>query len=205
MPYVTESNITKIVLDRWNAVPNPRLRQIVQSMIRHLHAFARDVERQAQSMLGGMRLDGARGVFPIVAMTAQRLVGEYDTVVGDLRQPVPEQHLNAQFVQCGGDHLARAGSELVRITVDRDEAAAAVPHIRDRLAQMGVAVPLIGDFNDWDPAAYPMKRQPDGNWLIQVPLHHGHHHYQRPRHAAGQESSARARLDLCKADCRHHR
>ena len=31
--------------------------------------------------------------------------------------------------------LARAGSELVRITVDRDEAAAAVPHIRDRLAQ----------------------------------------------------------------------
>ena len=34
--------------------------------------------------------------------------------------------------------LYRAGSELVRITVDRDEAAKAVPHIRDRLAQMGV-------------------------------------------------------------------
>jgi (E)-4-hydroxy-3-methylbut-2-enyl-diphosphate synthase len=43
--------------------------------------------------------------------------------------------------------LARAGSELVRITVDRDEAAAAVPHIRDRLARMGVSVPLIGDFH----------------------------------------------------------
>jgi (E)-4-hydroxy-3-methylbut-2-enyl-diphosphate synthase len=43
--------------------------------------------------------------------------------------------------------LARAGSELVRITVDRDEAAAAVPHIRDRLGRMGVAVPLIGDFH----------------------------------------------------------
>ncbi len=43
--------------------------------------------------------------------------------------------------------LARAGSELVRITVDRDEAAAAVPHIRDRLAQMRVKVPLIGDFH----------------------------------------------------------
>jgi (E)-4-hydroxy-3-methylbut-2-enyl-diphosphate synthase len=43
--------------------------------------------------------------------------------------------------------LARAGSELVRITVDRDEAAAAVPRIRDRLAQMNVAVPLIGDFH----------------------------------------------------------
>ncbi|HSM20207.1 MAG TPA: flavodoxin-dependent (E)-4-hydroxy-3-methylbut-2-enyl-diphosphate synthase [Hyphomicrobiales bacterium] len=43
--------------------------------------------------------------------------------------------------------LARAGAELVRITVDRDAAAAAVPHIRDRLAQMGVAVPLVGDFH----------------------------------------------------------
>jgi (E)-4-hydroxy-3-methylbut-2-enyl-diphosphate synthase len=43
--------------------------------------------------------------------------------------------------------LARAGSELVRITVDRDEAAAAVPHIRDRLLQMNVQVPLIGDFH----------------------------------------------------------
>jgi (E)-4-hydroxy-3-methylbut-2-enyl-diphosphate synthase len=43
--------------------------------------------------------------------------------------------------------LARAGSELVRITVDRDEAAAAVPHIRDRLARMGVTTPLIGDFH----------------------------------------------------------
>ena len=43
--------------------------------------------------------------------------------------------------------LARAGSELVRVTVDREEAAAAVPHIRDRLDQMGVATPLIGDFH----------------------------------------------------------
>ncbi|QGM46981.1 flavodoxin-dependent (E)-4-hydroxy-3-methylbut-2-enyl-diphosphate synthase [Methylocystis heyeri] len=43
--------------------------------------------------------------------------------------------------------LARAGSELVRITVDRDEAAAAVPHIREKLDQMGVDVPLVGDFH----------------------------------------------------------
>lgn len=43
--------------------------------------------------------------------------------------------------------LWRAGSELVRITVDRAEAAAAVPVIRDKLAAMGVAVPLIGDFH----------------------------------------------------------
>ncbi len=43
--------------------------------------------------------------------------------------------------------LARAGSELVRITVDRDEAAAAVPHIRDGLLKLGIPVPLIGDFH----------------------------------------------------------
>jgi (E)-4-hydroxy-3-methylbut-2-enyl-diphosphate synthase len=43
--------------------------------------------------------------------------------------------------------LARAGSELVRITVDREDAARAVPFIRDRLDQMGVSVPLVGDFH----------------------------------------------------------
>jgi (E)-4-hydroxy-3-methylbut-2-enyl-diphosphate synthase len=43
--------------------------------------------------------------------------------------------------------LARAGSELVRITVDRDESAAAVPHIREKLMRMGVGVPLVGDFH----------------------------------------------------------
>ena len=43
--------------------------------------------------------------------------------------------------------LARAGSEIVRITVDRDESAAALPHIRDRLASMGYDVPLVGDFH----------------------------------------------------------
>jgi (E)-4-hydroxy-3-methylbut-2-enyl-diphosphate synthase len=43
--------------------------------------------------------------------------------------------------------LWRAGSEIVRITVDRDEAAAAVPHIRDKLAQRGVNVPIVGDFH----------------------------------------------------------
>jgi (E)-4-hydroxy-3-methylbut-2-enyl-diphosphate synthase len=43
--------------------------------------------------------------------------------------------------------LARAGSELVRITVDRDEAAKAVPRIRDRLHKGGVRVPIVGDFH----------------------------------------------------------
>ena len=48
-------------------------------------------------------------------------------------------------IQCA--ELARAGSELVRITVNTPEAAAAVPGICDHLARMGVDVPLIGDFH----------------------------------------------------------
>src|SRR3978361_811533 len=54
--------------------------------------------------------------------------------------------------------LSRAGSEMVRITVDRDEAAAAVPHIRDGLRKLGVTTPLIGDFHYIGPkllAEYP--------------------------------------------------
>jgi (E)-4-hydroxy-3-methylbut-2-enyl-diphosphate synthase len=43
--------------------------------------------------------------------------------------------------------LARAGSELVRLTVDRPQAAQAVPYIRDRVREMGVMVPLVGDFH----------------------------------------------------------
>ena len=43
--------------------------------------------------------------------------------------------------------LWRAGSEKVRITVNNEESAAAVPHIRDRLAMMGIDVPIIGDFH----------------------------------------------------------
>src|ERR1700689_5354683 len=43
--------------------------------------------------------------------------------------------------------LSRRGSEMVRITVDREEAAAAVPHIRDGLRKMGLFTPLIGDFH----------------------------------------------------------
>jgi len=43
--------------------------------------------------------------------------------------------------------LAQAGSELVRITVDRAEAAASVPHIKERLDRLGVEAPLVGDFH----------------------------------------------------------
>ena len=43
--------------------------------------------------------------------------------------------------------LARQGSEIVRITVDRDEAAKAVPHIKEQLLKRGVTAPLVGDFH----------------------------------------------------------
>src|SRR4029079_10596536 len=46
-----------------------------------------------------------------------------------------------------GAAVAHAGSEIVRITVDRDESAAAVPKIKERLSKLGVEVPLVGDFH----------------------------------------------------------
>jgi hydroxyquinol 1,2-dioxygenase len=54
MTYVTESNITDIVLDRWGSVPDPRLRKIMQSMITHLHAFVRDIEPTEQEWMAAI-------------------------------------------------------------------------------------------------------------------------------------------------------
>jgi 1,4-alpha-glucan branching enzyme len=45
------------------------------------------------------------------------------------------------------------------------------------LAPHAKHVSIVGDFNDWHPNAHPMKRQPDGAWIIQVQLSHGHHLY----------------------------
>jgi len=45
------------------------------------------------------------------------------------------------------------------------------------LADQAEQVSLVGDFNDWDPAAHPLKRELDGAWRIEVSLNHGHHHY----------------------------
>jgi (E)-4-hydroxy-3-methylbut-2-enyl-diphosphate synthase len=53
--------------------------------------------------------------------------------------------VNATVAQVAA--LARAGSEIVRITVDRNEAAAAVPHIKERLLRMNVDAPIVGDFH----------------------------------------------------------
>ena len=44
-------------------------------------------------------------------------------------------------------------------------------------APQAKSVSLIGDFNEWQPAAHPMKRMPDGGWVIRLELPHGHHQY----------------------------
>ena len=38
-------------------------------------------------------------------------------------------------------------------------------------------VSLVGDFNEWNPAAHPMQQMPDRSWLLTVELSHGHHRY----------------------------
>src|SRR5262252_3741002 len=48
MPYVTEDNLTDVALARWKDIPDPRLRQIMQSLIKHLHGFVRDIEPTQQ-------------------------------------------------------------------------------------------------------------------------------------------------------------
>ncbi len=39
------------------------------------------------------------------------------------------------------------------------------------------SVSVVGDFNQWNPTAHPMKRMPDRSWLLNVELKHGHHRY----------------------------
>jgi len=44
-------------------------------------------------------------------------------------------------------------------------------------APQAQSVSLVSDFNKWNPASHPMKRMPDGAWLLMVELKHGHHRY----------------------------
>jgi hydroxyquinol 1,2-dioxygenase len=44
MPYVTEKNMTDLAIERWSNIPDPRLRQVMTSLIKHLHGFVREVE-----------------------------------------------------------------------------------------------------------------------------------------------------------------
>jgi (E)-4-hydroxy-3-methylbut-2-enyl-diphosphate synthase len=83
--------------------------------------------RSIQAVVGGVKVGGDA---PIVVQSMT------NTDTADIEATVAQVRA-----------LARAGSEIVRVTVNTDEAAAAVPHIRDRLAQAGVTVPLVGDFH----------------------------------------------------------
>ena len=83
--------------------------------------------RSIPTVVGGVRVGGDA---PIVVQSMTNTdTADIDATVAQVRA------------------LAKAGSEIVRVTVNTDEAAAAVPHIRDRLAQSGVTVPLVGDFH----------------------------------------------------------
>lgn len=44
MPYVTEATLTDIALERWSDIPDPRLKQVMTSLVKHIHAFVRDIE-----------------------------------------------------------------------------------------------------------------------------------------------------------------
>jgi hydroxyquinol 1,2-dioxygenase len=44
MPFVTEANLTDIARERWNNIPDPRVRAIMTSLVKHIHAFVRDIE-----------------------------------------------------------------------------------------------------------------------------------------------------------------
>ena len=83
--------------------------------------------RARQTLVGGVAIGGAA---PVVVQSMT------NTDTADIAATVEQVAA-----------LARAGSELVRITVNTADAAAAVPYVRERLAAKGVEVPLIGDFH----------------------------------------------------------
>ncbi|HEY4075255.1 MAG TPA: flavodoxin-dependent (E)-4-hydroxy-3-methylbut-2-enyl-diphosphate synthase [Herbaspirillum sp.] len=92
---------------------------------------------------------------PSLRRAARRAVisyGSNEIVMGDGAPIVVQSMTNTDTADVIGTaiqvkDLARAGSELVRITVNNAEAAAAVPAIREQLDRMGVDVPLVGDFH----------------------------------------------------------
>ncbi len=95
-------------------------------------------------------------IFPVAFMSASRRSAVQVSIgsikVGGNAPVVVQSMTNTDTADVEGTAqqvkaLARAGSELVRVTVNSSEAAAAVAPIRERLDQMGVSVPLIGDFH----------------------------------------------------------
>src|SRR5436853_1398250 len=73
------------------------------------------------------------------------LVGSSAPIVVQSMTNTDTADIASTIKQCAA--LARAGSELVRVTVNNDEAAKAVPHIVEGLAKLGLKTPIIGDFH----------------------------------------------------------
>ena len=78
--------------------------------------------------------------------------GTHQVIIGGTHPVVVQSMTNTDTVDALGTaiqvkELTQAGSELVRITVNSPEAAQAVPYIREKLDQMGVYTPLVGDFH----------------------------------------------------------
>jgi len=87
---------------------------------------------------------------PTLRSTASVSVG--GVLVGSAHPIVVQSMTNTDTADAAGTaaqvaHLARAGSQIVRVTVNNEEAAAAVPEIVRRLADEGVTVPIVGDFH----------------------------------------------------------
>ena len=94
----------------------------------------------------------SESVIRLVRRRSTRAVNVAGVIVGGHAPVVVQSMTNTDTADAQGTaaqcaELARAGSELVRITVNTPEAAAAVPEIRARLDEMNVGVPLIGDFH----------------------------------------------------------
>ena len=81
----------------------------------------------------------------VPVMVGQVTVGGGGPVVVQSMTNTDTADIEATALQVAA--LARAGSEIVRVTVDRDAAAAAVPHIKERLLKGGIDVPIVGDFH----------------------------------------------------------
>lgn len=48
MPYVTEDNLTDLAIERWSQIPDPRLREVMTALVKHMHAFVREIEPTPQ-------------------------------------------------------------------------------------------------------------------------------------------------------------
>ncbi|MFY9977447.1 MAG: flavodoxin-dependent (E)-4-hydroxy-3-methylbut-2-enyl-diphosphate synthase, partial [Candidatus Sulfotelmatobacter sp.] len=81
----------------------------------------------------------------VTALVGNVRVGSDAPVVVQSMTNTDTADIPATVQQCAA--LARAGSELVRVTVNNDDAAAAVPHVVEQLDKQGIRVPIVGDFH----------------------------------------------------------